>query len=84
MTVASCDGGVYIAPMNTSSLYCSKQLRGGDTCGLRPGHRGQHRGSKTLAYCDSCDSPMHTSSIAARDSEAGVAFCFMCVLEAGY
>lgn len=74
----SCGGSV--APMNTSSLHCSKQLRSNDTCGLRPGHRGQHRGSLTLRYCDQCDRPMHASSVAARDSEAGVAFCFMCVV----
>lgn len=82
MTVALCGGSVYAAPMNNfDHLYCSKQLRGGAKCGLRPAHRGQHRGADTLTYCASCDRGIHVSSVAASHEDAGN-FCFMCILEA--
>lgn len=60
--------------------HCDHPLRSGDNCGMRPAHRGQHRGRRSLRYCDNCDRPMTRAAANAYDQDGGVlaSVCFLC------
>lgn len=56
--------------MNT----CGKNLRGGGTCKLKAGHKGQHAGQGYV--CDGCSEWRRGTPH--QHGPEGMGFCFMC------